>query len=99
MYGSVQLFWCIFRITDQKSGGEDSKILEDTPYTVDYFYNICGMEDEIAYDSAAAAAKNLPDLCDKLTEPDNFIWQELKGMHDFHIWYLGFFNFAQIAFK
>lgn len=38
-------------------------------------------------------------LCDKLTEPDNFIWQELKGMHDFHIWYLGFFNFAQIAFK
>ena len=76
-----------------------AKILEDTPYTVDYFYNICGMEDEIAYDSAAAAAKNLPDLCDKLTEPDNFIWQELKGMHDFHIWYLGFFNFAQIAFK
>ena len=57
------------------------------------------MEDEIAYDSAAAAAKNLPDLCDKLTEHDNFIWQELKGMHDFHIWYLGFFNFAQIAFK
>lgn len=54
-------------------------------------------EDEIAYDSAAAAAKNLPDLCNKLTEPDNFIWQELKGMHDFHIWYLGFFNFAQIA--
>ena len=76
-----------------------AKILEDTPYTVDYFYNICGTEDEIAYDSAAAAAKNLPDLCDKLTEPDNFIWQELKGMHDFHIWYLGFFNFAQIAFK
>ena len=75
------------------------KILEDTPYTVDYFYNICGTEDEIAYDSAAAAAKNLPDLCDKLTEPDNFIWQELKGMHDFQIWYLGFFNFAQIAFK
>ena len=81
------------------SAEKTAKILEDTPYTVDYFYNICGMEDEIAYDSAAAAAKNLPDLCDKLTEPDNFIWQELKGMHDFHIWYLGFFNFAQIAFK
>ena len=63
------------------------------------FYNICGTEDEIAYDSAAAAAKNLPDLCDKLKESDNFMWQELKGMHDFHIWYLGFFNFAQIAFK
>lgn len=76
-----------------------AKILEDTPYTVDYFYNICGTEDEIAYDSAAAAAKNLPDLCDKLKESDNFMWQELKGMHDFHIWYLGFFNFAQIAFK
>ena len=76
-----------------------AKILEDTPYTVDYFYNICGTEDEIAYDSAAAAAKNLPALCDKLKESDNFIWQELKGMHDFHIWYLGFFNFAQIAFK
>ena len=81
------------------SAEKTAKILEDTPYTVDYFYNICGTEDEIAYDSAAAAAKNLPDLCDKLTEPDNFIWQELKGMHDFHIWYLGFFNFAQIAFK
>ena len=25
MYGSVQLFWCIFRSTDQQSGGEDGK--------------------------------------------------------------------------
>ena len=93
MYGSVQLFWC------SNLAEKTAKILEDTPYTVDYFYNICGTEDEIAYDSAAAAAKNLPALCDKLKESDNFIWQELKGMHDFHIWYLGFFNFAQIAFK
>ena len=28
----------------------------------------------------------------------NFMWQELKGAHDFRIWYLGFYNFAQLAF-
>lgn len=56
-------------------------------------------EDVIAYDSAAAAAKNLPEVCDKFRDGENFEWQELSGAHDFNIWYLGFYNFAQIAFQ
>jgi hypothetical protein len=27
------------------------------------------------------------------------MWQEVKGNHDFGVWYLGFYNFAQIAFQ
>lgn len=52
-----------------------AKILEDTPYTIDYFYNICGTEDEIAYDSSGSSCKESSCLCNKLTEPDNFIWR------------------------
>ena len=75
-----------------------ARLLKDSPYEIAYFYNICGTEDEIAYDSAAAAAKNLPEVCDKFRDSENFEWQELSGAHDFNIWYLGFYNFAQIAF-
>ena len=75
-----------------------ARLLKDSPYEIAYFYNICGTEDEIAYDSAAAAAKNLPEVCDKFRDGENFEWQELSGAHDFNIWYLGFYNFAQIAF-
>lgn len=76
-----------------------ARLLKDSPYEIAYFYNICGTEDEIAYDSAAAAAKNLPEVCDKFRDGENFEWQELSGAHDFNIWYLGFYNFAQIAFQ
>ena len=75
-----------------------AEILADSPYEVYYFYNICGTDDTIAYASASAAAKSLPDVCDKLEDGKNFMWQELRGGHDFNIWYLGFYNFAQIAF-
>lgn len=75
------------------------RLLKDSPYEIAYFYNICGTEDEIAYDSAAVAAKNLPEVCDKFRDGENFEWQELSGAHDFNIWYLGFYNFAQIAFQ
>ena len=76
-----------------------ARLLKNSPYEIAYFYNICGTEDEIAYDSAAAAAKNLPEVCDKFRDSENFGWQELSGAHDFNIWYLGFYNFAQIAFQ
>lgn len=76
-----------------------ASILENCEYPIYYFYNICGLQDRIAYPSASAAAKNLPALSDKFTDGENFMWQELDGGHDFHIWYLGFYNFAQIAFK
>lgn len=74
-------------------------ILKDSEYDIKYFYNICGTEDRVAYPSASAAAKTLPALSDKFTDGENFMWQELPGAHDFHIWYLGFYNFAQLAFK
>lgn len=73
-------------------------LLKDSPYEIDYFYNLCGTEDEIAYASASDAAKTLPDVCDRFIPGENFLWQEHQGGHDFQIWYLGFYNFAQIVF-
>lgn len=66
---------------------------------INYFYNICGTEDKIAYPSASAAAKNITGLTERLIDGTNYTWQELPGGHDFNIWYLGFYNFARIAFK
>ena len=63
---------------------------------VNYFYNICGTEDSIAYGAHAAASKLLPRLCPALEEGKNFRWQEQRGNHDFGIWNLGFYNFAKI---
>lgn len=65
---------------------------------IKFFYNICGTEDTIAYQSASAAAKELPQLSDRFTDGENYMWQELSGGHDFGIWYLGFYNFAQKVF-
>ena len=78
-----------------------AEILErDFPdYPVRYMYNICGLQDDIAYKSAAAAAKNLPNYTSRLVDGENFMWQERGGSHDFTIWYLGLYNFAQLAFK
>ena len=75
-----------------------ASVVKDSEYTVDFFYNICGTEDNIAYWAASAAAKDLPDKCDLFVPNENFMWQERSGGHDFNIWYLGFYNFAQIAF-
>ena len=60
-----------------------------------YFYNICGTEDSIAYDSASKAAKQITQYTDRLNG-DNFCWQERKGGHDFNIWNLGLYNFVRI---
>ncbi len=73
-----------------------AKDIDSSDYTVDYFYNICGLQDEIAYEAAANAAKGLPSICEKLEDGVNFTWQERDGVHDFGIWYLGIFNFAQL---
>ena len=76
-----------------------ASILKDNEYPIYYFYNICGLQDRIAYQSSSAAAKTLPALCDQFVDGQNFMWHELNGTHDFHIWYLGFYNFAQLVFK
>jgi enterochelin esterase-like enzyme len=73
-------------------------LLKDSPYEIKYFYNICGTDDNVAYQSASAAAKNLANISDAFTDGENFMWMEQPGGHDFTIWYLGFYNFAQIAF-
>ncbi len=65
---------------------------------IKYFYNICGTADSIAYQSASAAAKELPQLSDRFKDGENYMWQELSGGHDFVVWYLGFYNFAQMVF-
>ena len=74
-------------------------IVEESEYSVDYFYNICGTEDNIAYQSSSSAAKNLANISEKFTDGENFMWMERSGGHDFGIWYLGFYNFAVLAFQ
>lgn len=76
-----------------------SKMNNFADYNVNYFYNICGLQDGIALGPAQAAAQLLPRMCDKFEDGKNFTWQTLPGAHDFNIWYLGFFNFAKIIFK
>ena len=66
---------------------------------IHYLYNICGLEDGIAIQSSSNAMKNLCSLTDRVVEGENFTWQEVHGQHDFNVWYLGFYNFAQLAFK
>jgi enterochelin esterase-like enzyme len=73
--------------------------IDASEYEVHYFYNICGIQDRVAYGAASAAAKTIPVLSKKLVEGENYMWQELPGQHDFKIWYLGFYNFAQLVFK
>lgn len=69
-------------------------------YDINYFYNICGTADGIAYTHATNAVKNIGTLTDKLKDGENLMWQEIPGgNHDFNVWYLGFYNFAQQAFK
>jgi len=72
--------------------------IDQSEYDIDYFYNICGLQDNIAYASAAAAAKNVDSFTDKLDAAKNFTWQEKSGGHDFNVWYVGIYNFAHIAF-
>ena len=76
-----------------------AKTINDSDYDINYFYNICGVNDTTAYGSHTAAVEALDGLTDKLTDGENFMWQKVKGVHDFNVWYLGFYNFAQIAFK
>ena len=67
-------------------------------YDIHYFYNICGVSDGTAISAHRNATRGLCDLTDRLTDGENFLWHEVAGVHDFHVWYLGFFNFAQIVF-
>ncbi len=75
-----------------------AETINNSEYSVNFFYSICGTEDYSAYWSASTAAKNLPDLSDKMIPNENFLWQEEPGVHDWPIWYLGIYNFAKIAF-
>ena len=77
-----------------------AKKLEAFPeeYDIHYFYNICGLGDGTALNSARTATRGLTDKTDRLTDGENFMWQEVIGVHDFKVWYLGFYNFAQMVF-
>lgn len=76
------------------------KIAEfDDQYDIKYFYNICGLSDGTALASAKAAVNGLDALTDKITEGENFMWHEVAGAHDYKVWSLGFYNFAQMVFK
>lgn len=85
--------------TSYEAAKVSSTISQHADLKINYFYNICGTEDSIAYGAHAAAAKLLPRLCPALEEGKNFRWQEQHGGHDFGIWNLGFYNFAKIFGK
>ena len=57
---------------------------------------ICECLDLFSWFGAFSAAPT--SYSDKFVPDVNFMWQEKKGGHDFNIWYLGLYNFAQIAF-
>ena len=76
-----------------------AELIAENEYPIDYFYAMCGTEDQIAYASASAAAKTLPAFSEKIKDGENFTWQEKPGTHDFGIWYLGFYNFARLVFQ
>ena len=84
--------------TTNTSSQTAGKLKNFPDYDINFFYNICGTDDGIAIGPASAAVKNITSLTDKITD-ENFIWQTLRGGHDFNIWYLGFYNFAKIVFK
>lgn len=77
----------------------NAETISSSGYKIDYFYNICGTEDDSSYISASEAAKNLPEMCDELVPNENFTWQEQPGKHNWNIWYVGIYNFAKIAFE
>ncbi len=73
--------------------------LADYPeeYNINYFYAMCGTSDGIAFASAKNAVEGITEKTDRLSDA-NFLWQEVAGVHDFKVWYLGFYNFAQMVF-
>ncbi len=84
--------------TTNTSSTTAEKLKAFPDYDINFFYNICGTDDGIAIGPASAAVNNITSLTDKISD-DNFIWQTLRGGHDFNIWHLGFYNFAKIVFK
>ena len=76
-----------------------TKLSEYPDYDIHYFYSICGKQDGIAYNSSINSVGSLTSLTDKLVDGENFMWQEVDGGHDFNIWFLGFYNFAQLVFQ
>ena len=73
-----------------------AKIRAFDTYSIRMFYSVCGLQDDIAYNSASAAARDLPEHSDRFTD-ENWIWQERSGYHDWPIWYLGLYNFLRIV--
>lgn len=72
-----------------------SEVERNSEYPVNFFYNLCGLEDGVAFSSASMAAQLLPRMTDKFVEGENFMWQTVHGGHDFQVWYLGFLNFSR----
>lgn len=101
MADSLELFsWFgAFSAYDPYDTEEIALRMNRNKYDVDYLYNICGLQDEIAYKYASDVGNNLCPLTDKLTDGVNFTWHELDGGHTFDVWFLGFYNFARIVFR
>lgn len=76
-----------------------TSLSEYADFNINYFYNICGTEDSIALASSLGATNSLTSLTDKLVDGENYMKQEVSGGHDFNVWYLGFYNNAQLVFK
>jgi endo-1,4-beta-xylanase len=85
--------------TSYQSARISAEVERNKQYPVHYFYSICGQQDSIAYGAASSAALLLPRLQPSFVEGKNYTWQEVRGGHDFNVWYLGFYNFARIIFK
>ena len=89
-----------FSAYDPFTSDEVAQKIKKSKNEIDYFYNICAKDDEIAYNFAAEIGNNMCAASDKLDDTVNFTWQEVEtGGHTFDVWFLGFYNFARIVFR
>ena len=69
-------------------------------YNINYFYSICGTTDTVAWQSSTASTSDITSLTDQLEEDTNYKWQEIDGgVHDFNVWYPGFYYFSRLVFQ
>lgn len=66
-------------------------------YPVKYFYNLCGLSDDIARDSHERAVMDLADKTIYLNQ-ENFVYETMAGSHDYPVWHTGLENFLRICF-
>jgi len=65
-------------------------------FPIHYFYNICGLSDEISISSHGNAMDSLVEKTEYLSQ-DNFKYVQVPGGHDYRVWQIGLREFLKIS--